>query len=162
MKSFRDEINKIIEELHLSDEDFQLVRLTRYREILVSIVEKFTRLKKTQINMWWWNYFNEPIYNFCPKDVFEVLPELIDKEESVWFIIEDERKAEEHFWLYEGRINAVVSILKELSFEEYYIVSKKLEWILCENHHNLLIGSGKHIIEKMKSVNRNREANVVN
>jgi hypothetical protein len=37
--------------------------------------------------------FNEPIYNFCPKDVFEVLPKLIDKEESVWFIIEDERKA---------------------------------------------------------------------
>jgi hypothetical protein len=52
------------------------------------------------------------------------------------------------FWLYEGRINAIISILKELSFEEYYIVSKKLEWILCENHHNLLIGSGKHIMKK--------------
>ena len=150
MENLRDKINVVTKEIHLSNEEFQLVRLTKYKKIIASIVEKFTILKKTNVNMWWWNYFNEPVCSFYPKDVFKVLPNLIKNEETVWFVIEDERKKQEHFWLYEGKINAIISVLKELSFEEYYIVSKKLEWIVCENHHNLLIGSGEAIVSKMK------------
>ena len=157
MENLRDKINKIAKQLHLSDEDFQLVRLTKYKQILVSIFEKFTNLKKTTLNIWWWQHFLEPRYSFHSKDVFEVLLKLIDNNEIVWFIIEDKRKEQEHFWLYEGKISAIISILKELHFEEYYIVSKKFEWIVCENHHNLLIGSGKSIVEKIKSLDENAQ-----
>ena len=83
------------------------------------------------------------------------MPSLIDEKESVWFVIEDDsvEKEQDHYWLYEGKIQAIISVLQELPGTEYYVVSKKLEWILCENHHNLLIGSGKLIFDKMKSLN---------
>ncbi len=161
MENLRGKINEIIKELHLPNEEFHLVRLTKYKQILISIIEKFTNLEKTNINVWWWDYFNEPIYHFYPKDVFNVLPNIIDNEETVWFVIEDEAKEQEHFWLYEGKINAIISVLKELSCVEYYIVSKNLEWIICENHHDILIGSGNLITEKMKLVNKYVERNVV-
>jgi hypothetical protein len=33
---------------------------------------------------------------------------------------------------------------------EYYIVSKKFEWLLCENHHDILIAVGQPMVEKME------------
>jgi len=150
LKNLRDTINLAIENLHLPDEDFQLVRLTKYEPILQSILEKFTNLKPSQVNKWWWDSFLEPIYSFSSENIFDALPILVDEKELVWFVIEDESKKLESYWLYEGKIQAIISVLKELPFMEYYVVSKKLEWILCENHHNYLIGCGESIVEKMK------------
>ncbi len=154
VENLRDDINIVVKNLHLSNEDFQLVRLSRYRQILISILRKFTNLKESQINSWWWNSFSEPTYYFQPENVFNALALLINAKENVWFIIEDdsEEKERDHYWLYEGKIQAIISVLKELPFTEYYVVSKKLEWILCENHHNLLIGCGDLITSKMKKV----------
>jgi hypothetical protein len=155
-QNLRDKINVIKEDRHLSDECFQLVRLTKYRPILHSILEKFTILEPSQINEWWWDSFREPICRFHSENVFDDLEALINKEEVVWLAIEDDEKTHEKYWLFEGKIQAIISILKELPYVEYYIVSKKLEWILCENHHNLLIGAGKPIVEKLKLLKPNR------
>lgn len=158
MVKLRDEINFIIKELQLIEEDFQLVRLSKYKQILNSIHKKFTNYKETQINKkWWWSSFLEPKHYFHPENVFKTLPLLIDNKETVYFIIEDERKEKENFWLYEGKLPAIISVLKELPFAEYYIVSKKLDWIICENHHNYLIGSGEIIVEKMKFLDTNSD-----
>lgn len=158
MENLRDRINFITKEFHLVEEDFQLVRLSRYKQTLNSIHEKFTNCKETQINKkWWWSSFLSPIDSFCPDDVFESLSLLINENETVWFVIEDERKVHEHYWLYEGKIRPIIKVLNELSFEEYYVVSKKLDWIICENHHNFLIGSGESIVEKMKFQDKNSD-----
>ena len=156
--NFRDEINEIKRNLQLHDENFRLVRLTKYQQILHSILNKFTSLKISQINKWWWDSFLEPIYYFHPENIFNTLVLLIDDKESVWLVIDDESKKFEHYWLYEGNIYAIVTVLKELPFGEYYIVSKKLEWILCENHHNILIGCGEPIINRMKILSKTKEA----
>ncbi|WP_409340264.1 DUF6756 family protein [Paenibacillus sp. MBLB4367] len=42
------------------------------------------------------------------------------------------------------------NILRECSRFEYYIVSKKYSWMLCENHHGCLFGTGDVIVSKMK------------
>lgn len=153
--NLRDQINIITKEFHFTDEDFQIVRLTKYEQILRSIIENFTSLKMNQINKWWWEYFLYPAYSFYSENALDFLPELVKEEDAVWFVIEDERKEKECYWLYEGKISAITTILKKLSFEEYYIVSKKLDWLLCENHHNLLIGCGEPIIRKMKMLKPN-------
>lgn len=157
VRNLRDKINEIKRNLQLSDEDFQLVRLTKYQQILHSILNKFTSLKVNQINKWWWDSFPDPIYYFHPENVFNSLSLLIDHKESVWLVIDDESKKLEHYWLYEGGIYAIISVLKELPFQEYYIVSKKLEWIICENHHNYLIGCGEPIINKMKKLSLTKD-----
>lgn len=158
VENVRDKINKIKSDFQIADEDFRLVRLTKYQQILHSILNKFTSLKVSQINKWWWDSFLDQIYYFQPENVFNALPMLFDEKDSVWFIIEDESKKSEHYWLYEGNIYSIVPVLKELPFGEYYIVSKKLEWILCENHHNILIGCGEPIINRMKILSKTKEA----
>lgn len=53
LENLREGINLIAKELQLKDEDFQLVRLTKYRQLLLSILEKFTNLENSEINKWW-------------------------------------------------------------------------------------------------------------
>lgn len=149
INNLRSSINEIKKNLQLPDEDFQLIRLTKYQQILHSILKKFTSLKVSQINKWWWDSLLDPIYYFHPENCFDTLFMIIDNNENIWLIIEDESKTNEHYWLYEGKIYAIVSVLSELPFMEYYIVSKKLDWMLCENHHNILIGCGEPIINKI-------------
>lgn len=51
----------------------------------------------------------------------------------------------EKMWLYEGEtafiLNELISNLSRLG--EYYLISKKWDWILCENHHETICGSGR-------------------
>jgi hypothetical protein len=54
-----------------------------------------------------------------------------------------------NFWLYESRINPVCAVLSECPAFEYYILPRKMDWLLCENHHNLIIGSGEAIVSKL-------------
>ena len=42
-------------------------------------------------------------------------------------------------WLYEGKLETVVSIIGETTYGfEYYIASKKLQWLIGETHHFVL------------------------
>ena len=34
---------------------------------------------------------------------------------------------------------------------EYYIASKKKEWLLAETHHDVLVGTGDYIVEKIEN-----------
>ena len=42
-------------------------------------------------------------------------------------------------------------MLGEITHFEYFLVPKKLDWLLCENHHEVLYGVGEPIIEKLKA-----------
>ncbi|WP_432207229.1 DUF6756 family protein [Hymenobacter defluvii] len=55
------------------------------------------------------------------------------------------------FWLFEGSVQAVQLVLHEFYAFEYYVVSKKYHWLLCETDHDELIGLGT-IISKMHSL----------
>lgn len=154
-KTIRDEINEVKKTLNLSDDELNLTRLTKYQEILHSIREKFTTLKANKIRNWWWDSFINPYFYFYPKNINHALAFLVPEKESVWFVIDDETKTLEPYWLYEGKIHSIIAVLNELPFCEYYIISKHLDWILCENHHNILIGCGDSMIEKMKTLSEN-------
>nr|WP_180969996.1 DUF6756 family protein [Deinococcus planocerae] len=43
------------------------------------------------------------------------------------------------------------AVLDELFLFEYYIVDKGYGWLLCETHHNMLIGVGQLIVERMQA-----------
>lgn len=51
----------------------------------------------------------------------------------------------EKMWLYEGEtvfiLNELIPNLSRLG--EYYLISKRWDWILCENHHETICGSGR-------------------
>jgi hypothetical protein len=45
--------------------------------------------------------------------------------------------------VYESRAEIIGFVVGECFAFEYYIIDKEKEWLLCENHYNLLIGIGE-------------------
>jgi hypothetical protein len=35
---------------------------------------------------------------------------------------------------------------------EFYVVSKKFEWLLCQNHHDVMMAVGEPMVTRLKSV----------
>lgn len=156
---FRIEIDEAVKTLGIPAEDFKPANLYRYEDILVSIMDKFTTLGKLGLMKCWpWTDFKEPGFSFAPPEPLDHLEEIIapisSPEETFWFIVEDEpgTKINDNFWLYEGKLKAIVTVLRESYDFEYYIVDKRLNWLLCETHHDVLIGVGEPIIQSLKTI----------
>ena len=148
--TLKHEILQIAAALGFSTADFRVIGITDWEPVMKKIEEKFL---KDQYNkwVWWWDgHFKGPVYASGLFSVpFVILDKLIPLQESVWFIAEGRKNK---LWLFEGNIKSIQLVLAEIYAFEYYIVSKKYEWLLCENHHDVLFGVGEKIIEKVKQV----------
>jgi len=95
----------------------------------------------------------EPIAYAQPKDPVSTLRGLVAIGEPVWFVAEaKDSKEHGNFWLYESTIEPICAVLQLVPSFEYYVVSKKCEWLVCENHHGYLIANGEEMANKLASV----------
>jgi hypothetical protein len=53
---------------------------------------------------------------------------------------------------YRGTIGAIVLILGACPFMEYCIVPASLRWLLCENHHGVLIAVGEPVESRLRAL----------
>jgi hypothetical protein len=130
----------------------RLVEPHRFQSILERIVATRTKLDKAATDaLWWWEALLEPVAYRKAEDPLALLQELVDPNEDIWFVAEANSPSKKlgNFWLYEARIVPVCAVLAECPAFEYYILPRKMDWLLCENHHNLLIGSGEAIVRKL-------------
>ncbi len=68
-------------------------------------------------------------------DFLTLLPKIIPKSESTfWLLIETQG---DKYWLYEGTLPAITEIINHIVTSDFYIVSKKMEWLISENHHDV-------------------------
>ena len=140
----RIEINKCIKNNNL---DIISLNITKWNEIEHKIINYFTGVNEGFTWMWEnkilekFEYYAKEIsdYNILAKIIFEV----INHNESLWFFLEDTLNYETKYWGYEGRINDIIKLFGEIHLDDFYIVSKKLEWIIGQNHHDVLFGFGK-------------------
>ena len=158
-RDFRVDIDEAVASLHLTTEDFKPVNLFKYEQTLVSILDKFTTLGKRGLSYsWLWEHFKEPRFSFYFEDAWKrlsvIVEPLVAPEEMLWFVAEDERgtKQNGNFWLYEGKLKPIASLLGEMTSFEYYLVPKTFDWLLCENHHEVFYGVGEPIVERLKTV----------
>nr|WP_010243261.1 DUF6756 family protein [Acetivibrio cellulolyticus] len=156
--SIRGEIEKLIKSLPLSYEDLHEIGKTQWASIKKNIENRFLKINYyTDDLRWGWEVFKEPQFSVTFTDpAFSYFSNLIE-DDVIWFVVEDYKNK---MWLYEGTKDAIIrKVIPEcLNLKEYYLVSKKYEWILCENHHNVACGSGKRIVEKMnKFIGENPE-----
>lgn len=152
---FRVDIEKALKTTGLSSNDFKLVNPYEYEKVLVAILDKFTTLGKKGLNCsWLWNSFKDPKSSIQLDYPPPYLKKLVALEEKVWFVAENQGRTKQHgnFWLYEGKVATIIDILGEMYSFEYYIVSKKFEWLLCENHHEILIGVGSSMVERIEQL----------
>ena len=131
----------------------RLVGPHRHLAILERIIASRTTLDKSaKPAPWWWEALREPIAYIQPVDPVATLKGLILPSETVWFVAETNSPSKKfgNFWLYESTAEAICRVLPEVPPFEYYVVSKKLEWLVCENHHGYVIASGEPMVARLQ------------
>ena len=94
---------------------------------------------------WWWEHFPSSTSRHFPKgdgcsQLVKLLP---NPDEPVWFVAEDFVSPEFSVW--EASPRDIQAILGECYAFEYYLIQKQFQWLLCENHHDVLIAVGKEV-----------------
>lgn len=149
--SVRDDIERIIKELSINRLYFFEVGKKQWQDIINNLEEEFLEKKHYSRSVHWgWEVLQEPRYalRFLNDDGYKYLNEFID-EDIIWLIAEDYKNK---MWVYEGKADVIISVIAEsIYLKEYYLVSKKYEWILCENHHAVIFGSGNKVVNKMRA-----------
>jgi hypothetical protein len=149
----RNEIKSVIDEHNFSSEEVNEVGIYKWRNIIEQFEQNFIKLPhhSSQIR-WYWEYLKDGYsVDFESYNAYKYLHKLINNQEKVYFMVEDLGERNK-FWIYESYIKVIQKVLEETQSYEYYIVSKKYKWFLCENHHGFLIGAGNEIIEKLKNL----------
>ncbi len=103
---------------------------------------------------WWWEAFSSPSESITYDDGkgFEKLSQLVpDPEEVIWFVVEDDDLP--NYPIFEASTENVVKIIGECFAFEYYLVPRDKSWLLCENHHNRIIGVGKQVASSIQRAN---------
>lgn len=101
---------------------------------------------------WYWEHFKLESYSIqFETDPYPLLHKFIDTKEKVWFIVNETINERIKFWFYEGTVKAIQEIIPNISRDEYYLVSKKYNWLLCLNHHFNLIGTDDDLPGKIKN-----------
>ena len=111
-----------------------------YLDLLATFVEGEDR-------RWWWESFKKPSKSKVYEDGkgFERLTEIVpDSKELIWFIAEESQLP--YYPIFEASTENVVKIIGECFAYEYYIVPKHKRWLLCENHHDVVLGIGDEVV----------------
>ena len=103
---------------------------------------------------WWWEHFaSSTIVEFQAGGGWQHIPKFVpDSGERVWFIVEDDSLP--FYPVYETTPSAISEIIPECYGFEYYIVQREFQWLLCETHHNSVIGVGSAVEEKLRAFAR--------
>jgi hypothetical protein len=141
------EISDAATTLGLSTADFRqlpdLEAESVYRQALSTFVDSSFEPR------WWWEYLREPQAGFrhigdsCG---FRLVPGLVpDQDAPIYFIAEDTAAPFYPVYLTTARVAATV--IGECFGFEYYCVPPDYSWLIGENHHDVIFGTGEPIIQ---------------
>jgi len=142
-----DEINNAIKELSLNESEFRQLSSEEARPLYFELLNTFVEGGDRR---WWWESFSLPseAVQFDDDKGFERIIDIVpDKNEKVWFIAEEDELS--FYPIYETTPEAIQKIIGDCYCFEYYIIPKSKDWLLCENHHDYLVGIGEIIIGKL-------------
>ena len=148
----RADIERAKKELDIKKSDFRALNINEWNAVQSNIEIHFLYERPSNVRRsWLWDDLKvETSGIVCEFDPFEKLSLLVNKNEIVYFLVNETVNELTKYWCYEGTIDSIISIICEsYGLDEYYLISKKYEWFLCTNHHDVLIGTGT-MISKMK------------
>ncbi len=159
--ALRQNIEQVKRDLDISDNHFRAVSLDQWQDIEENICHHFCKLSHPKVRpCWLWEHFKQDTYSVQIQYnwPFDPLLKLVEPAEKVWLFLDETINEETKFWFYEGTINEILAVLWESSFiDEVYIASKKYEWLLCINHHDVLIATGKEMSQKLRQLEKENE-----
>lgn len=159
--------NELIKRCEISKKCFHKVRSTQWKNIYKIITEKYADKTKTWKNGLHWANTD----GYSPKSMkkflgcylvnystwFHLLPQIISDDYMVYFLIDKggDWHLGEQFWIFESCIPELVKTLDllnrtaflDIGWSDYYIVSKKFQWIIGFNHHDIIscVGEGLNL-----------------
>lgn len=151
-ENLRAEIENIIRDNNIAPCDFKILGThDGWDKIEERIYHTFCKLDDPKIRpIWLWEFFKLDTSSLVVKPPFELLEQMIDPTEEVWFFVNGYK---DKFWFYQGRIKAIRKVILESCYiDELYLASKKYEWLLCINHHDYLIATGSIMAEKLRNL----------
>ncbi|MEQ9439212.1 MAG: hypothetical protein RIG62_09190 [Cyclobacteriaceae bacterium] len=139
------EISTAIKTLKYSEEQIKLLDFDSCKELYYELLDRFV---KSGDRRWWWEDFKQDSFDFHAYErPFEKLNELIPElNEKVWLMVEDDE--EEFYPIYDCEPSIIRNIIGECFGFEYYVIDKNKDWLICENHHDRLIGIGQKLKDK--------------
>ena len=145
MKTLRDELNEVISSENI--ENLEFLRMNDWQWIMDKVANEFlTHGKQSLEKIWLWDSIKEPYTSYQPEDGMEELKSILKQKGAYWFIASDENGK---YWILEGTGEAIISALSETRHFEYCITNKEISWLICENHHGVMILKG--LIESERS-----------
>ncbi len=139
--SIRDEIADACRRLELSANQFTEVTEGQARVLTAAFLSRFTGGVDAR---WWWEHFTLPVatVRFHDGKAFTRISAAVpDAQEHVWFVAEDDQLP--YFPVYETNPAVAQEVIGECYGFEYYLIAKDLSWLLCENHHDVLMAVGE-------------------
>ena len=146
----RNEIERIIKGNNINRSNcFECSKIS-YKSIIKKIERKFVL---NGGNIHWSNMggrFNKDL--ICKtKDIshdrmwFLKLNEIIpENEKLVYVLFEDTKNFEPKYWIYEMHIPELICVISEIyGLNDFYIVSKKFDWLISECHEDVVSFVGK-------------------
>ncbi len=140
----RDEYEKARKALEISDAYFSLLAPHRHADTTLAIIERFTSLGRKGLSApWWWESFVDQAWTATPDAALDFVGSFLEPQQRYWLVAEARsKKKESAFWVYDATGAAIRRILPQCHHHEYYIVDRKMTWLLCENHHGVVIACG--------------------
>jgi len=152
MGEVKQEISKAIETLGLREWEICLLAEDSNKVLYHDLLDFFV---KSGDRRWWWEDFKLQSFNLLDYDKpFEHLNEIIpDLDKNVWLMVEDDQ--ESFYPIYDCSPKIISQLIGECFGFEYYVIDKNKGWLICENHHNRMIGVGDII--KAKNIDKVKE-----
>ncbi len=150
MENVTHEIERAIETLGLSESDIRLLPSQEGRDIFEHALNTFVGGEDLK---WWWESFSQKCSSVEIEsgDGYKLIAQIVpDEDEKIWWIVEDDLLP--YYPVYETSAKIAKEVIGECYGFEYYIIAKDDRFLLCENHHNYLIGIGEALEEKIKQM----------
>jgi hypothetical protein len=147
MQSNADEIQRATETLGFPRERFGRLAPEEARRVYDSALRHFVPHGQPR---WWWEHFPASTGVHFPggegrNHLTEIVP---DENERVWFVAEDFVRPEYSVW--EASARDVQAVIDECSGFEYYLIQRRFGWLVCENHHDVVIAVGKEVEDRLR------------
>lgn len=127
LSELEEEIMEAILNLKIEDK-VKAFRGQEKKNILLKLQEFFVNGNP---RVWWLSLKYKPLtFIFKQEEPFREIVKFFNKEEDVWFVIEDDEQL-----LYKTKISHVIDIIGECICFEYNIISENYDRFLCETDH---------------------------
>ena len=154
LQTTRDEVEQVVKQLKIDRVRFFEVSKQSYMQIIKNTEDAFVdKSKRWNEDIHWANMGHYRSELNVVTEIMQEWPSWIEKlpriiptpNKPVYALFEDVKAYTPKYWLYEAYICELMLVLNETCHFDFYIVSKKFDWLISVNHHDVISYVGDNL-----------------